>query len=102
MEPAAASHPASVFTLAPNLPFVDALAAGLWEQAGGDALALNRFTVLLPTARAVRSLREAFLRLSDGRPILLPRMAPLGDFATLIIPANEERMMAIEAAALLA
>lgn len=70
---------ARVFTLAPNLPFVDALAAGLWEQAGGDALALNRFTVLLPTARAVRSLREAFLRLSGGRPILLPRMAPLGD-----------------------
>lgn len=79
MDPAGAPATASVFTLAPNLPFVDALAAGLWEQAGGDALALNRFTVLLPTARAVRSLREAFLRLSDGRPILLPRMAPLGD-----------------------
>lgn len=69
----------AVFTLAPNLPFVDALAAGLWDRAGDDALALSRFTVLLPTARAVRSLREAFLRLSGGRPILLPRMAPLGD-----------------------
>lgn len=71
--------PPGVYTLAPDIPFVDALAAGLWAQAGGDALALNRFTVLLPTARAVRSLREAFLRLSGGRPILLPRMAPLGD-----------------------
>lgn len=79
MEGPAASAPASVYTLAPNLPFVDALAAGLWDRAGGDALALNRFTVLLPTARAVRSLREAFLRLSGGRPVLLPRMAPLGN-----------------------
>ncbi|MFV3076741.1 double-strand break repair protein AddB [Niveispirillum fermenti] len=75
----AAGAPARVFTLAPDIPFVDALAAGLWRQADGDPLALNRFTVLLPTARAVRSLREAFLRLSGGRPILLPRMAPLGD-----------------------
>lgn len=74
-----ASLPPGIYTLAPDIPFVDALAAGLWAQAGGDALALNRFTVLLPTARAVRSLREAFLRLSGGRPILLPRMAPLGD-----------------------
>jgi len=69
----------NVYTLAPNLPFVDALAAGLWARVEGDALALSRITVLLPTARAVRSLREAFLRLSGGRPILLPRMAPLGD-----------------------
>jgi len=36
------------------------------------------------------------------REAILHRMAPLGDFAALVIPANEERMMAMEAAALLA
>ncbi|WP_313352199.1 acetate/propionate family kinase, partial [Paracoccus sp. (in: a-proteobacteria)] len=36
------------------------------------------------------------------RDAILRHMAPLGDFATLVIPANEERMMAMEAAALLA
>ena len=35
--------------------------------------------ILLPTRRSVRALREAFLRAADGKPTLLPRMAPLGD-----------------------
>jgi ATP-dependent helicase/nuclease subunit B len=34
---------------------------------------------LLPTARSLRSLREAFLRLSGGKVALLPRMATLGE-----------------------
>ena len=42
-------------------------------------LALARVTVLLPTRRACRSLREAFLRASDGRALLLPSLRPLGD-----------------------
>ncbi len=70
---------ANVFTLDPGLPFVDALAAGILDRVGPDPLALSRATVLLPTARAVRSLRDAFLRLADGRPVLLPRLSPLGD-----------------------
>ncbi len=50
----------------------------------GDPLALSRITVLLPTRRAVRSLRDAFLRgvpdwKQPGTPLLLPRMRPVGD-----------------------
>src|SRR5437899_1315348 len=53
-------------------------------MAGGDPLLLPRVTVLLPTRRSVRSLREAFLRAApEGRqpgvPLLLPRMRPIGD-----------------------
>ena len=51
--------------------------------AGDDPLLLPRMTVLLPTQRAARSLREAFLRLTangeDAVPLLLPRMRPIGD-----------------------
>src|SRR5579862_5457388 len=41
-------------------------------------------TVLLPTRRAARALREAFLRLTadgsePGAPLLLPRLRPIGD-----------------------
>lgn len=72
----------TVYTIAPGLPFVDALAAGILAQVGEDPLALSRVTVLLPTVRAVRALREAFLRLSRGRSILLPRLSPLGDVDT--------------------
>lgn len=68
-----------VYTIPAELPFVDALAAGLTGRAASGPFDLADFTVLLPTRRAVRSLREAFLRLSDGKPLLLPRMMPLGD-----------------------
>ena len=72
-----------LYTIAPGIPFVDALARGLIARLGdasdGDPLALARATVLLPTRRAVRSLREAFLRVTDGHSLLLPRMMPLGD-----------------------
>jgi ATP-dependent helicase/nuclease subunit B len=78
-----------LFTIAPELPFADALVDGLLH--GGllhgaftalpedDPLALSRVTILLPTRRACRALGEAFLRQSDSRAMLLPRMRPLGD-----------------------
>lgn len=68
-----------LYTIPPGVPFVDALAAGLLADAGDDPLALADHTVLLPTRRACRALREAFLRRSGGRPLLLPRMRPVGD-----------------------
>ncbi len=69
----------AVFTIAPHLPFVDALAQGILHDTGDDPLALSTVTVLLPTRRACRSMREAFLRLSNGKPLLLPRLMPLND-----------------------
>ena len=64
----------TVFNIPASVPFVDALAQGLLTDAGDDPLALAAVTVLLPTRRAARSLREAFLRLTQGDPLLLPRM----------------------------
>src|SRR5215472_8368518 len=68
-----------VFTIPAGVAFLDALAEGILARAGGDALALSRATVLLPTRRACRALREAFLRRTQGRPTLLPRLRPIGD-----------------------
>ena len=73
-----------IYTIGPERPFLDTLARGLLRQASGDPLLLSRMTVLLPTRRAVRSLREAFLRLTaegsdPGMPLLLPRLRPIGD-----------------------
>ncbi len=59
---------------------MDDLAFGLIAQAqGGDDLALARSLVVLPNRRAIRALTDAFVRLSQGRALLLPRMAPIGD-----------------------
>jgi len=72
---------AKVSTIAPDLPFVDALAAGLLARLGREPLALARATLFLPTRRAGLALRDAFLRLGAGEALLLPRIVPLGDIA---------------------
>jgi ATP-dependent helicase/nuclease subunit B len=68
-----------VFTIGADRRFADELARGVLAQYGADPLALADVQILLPTRRSVRSMREAFLRAADGRPTLLPRLAPLGD-----------------------
>lgn len=70
---------AAVFTIPPDVPFVDALAAGLRQRLGEAPEALVDARILLPTRRACRSLALAFVRQSAGKPLLLPRMIPLGD-----------------------
>ncbi len=69
----------SVYTIPSGAPFADVLTKGLLKQVADNPLALTGYTLLLPTRRAVRSIREAFLRMSGGEPILLPNMIPLGD-----------------------
>ena len=79
-----------VTTIPAGVSFVDALARGLLARAE-DPLDLARGTVLLPTRRACRALQEAFLRASDGRALLLPRLLPLGDVdAEELLLAGEE------------
>ena len=68
-----------VFTIPAGIGFAEALAARLLDETAGDPLALAGYRVLLPTRRACRALQEAFLRRSEGRPLLLPRLEPLGD-----------------------
>lgn len=72
-----------VYSIAPGVPFVDALAAGILSGALGidpdDPLALSEVTLFLPTRRAGRALVEAFLRQTSGRALALPRIMPLGD-----------------------
>ncbi len=67
----------NLFHLPPHIPFLDAIAAA-WLARSDDPLELSRGLILLPTRRAARSLAEAFLRVSDGRPLLLPRITALG------------------------
>src|SRR5579872_6759572 len=81
----------AVFSIDAGVPFLDALAAGLLERASGEPLTLARMTVLLPTRRAARSLAEAFLRQGNGRPLLLPRLVPVGD-----VDADELAILADE------
>ena len=56
--------------------------AGELPQPGGpkpDKLTLPLTTLYLPTRRAARALREAFLAEAEGEALLLPRIRALGD-----------------------
>ena len=75
-----------LYTIPPSAPFLTGLARavldGVLPVAGGakpDKLTLPQTTIYLPTRRAVRGLRDAFLSASGGEALLLPRIRTLGD-----------------------
>ena len=71
-----------VYSIAAHRGFADALVAGLVPRYGDGELGLARLTLLLPSARARRTISEAFIRHagSEGRAgLLMPRMAVVGD-----------------------
>ncbi|NBX66424.1 MAG: double-strand break repair protein AddB [Proteobacteria bacterium] len=69
----------NVFSIPPTVSFVDALAKGILRRHGAGPMDLAAVTVLLPNRRACRALQEAFLRQTDGKPLLLPTIRPIGD-----------------------
>jgi len=75
-----------LYTIPPSAPFLTTLAkailGGDFPLAGGakpDPLALPLTTIYLPTRRAARALREAFLAEAETEALLLPRIRALGD-----------------------
>ncbi len=83
----------AIYSIRPGIPFVDALAAGILACHGEEPMALARVRVLLPNRRAGRALTLAFLRRNGGRPMLLPRMLPVGDL-------DEDELAFVEADAM--
>jgi ATP-dependent helicase/nuclease subunit B len=71
------SRPA-LFTIPAHRAFADALVTGLLAQHRGDVMALAQAMVLLPNNRAIRAVRDAFVRQSGGG-LLLPRLVAIGD-----------------------
>jgi ATP-dependent helicase/nuclease subunit B len=72
----------NLFAVPPHVSFLEALASG-WlarcrSDGGDDPLTVSKGLILLPTRRSARALAEAFLRVRDGRPTLLPRITALG------------------------
>lgn len=75
----------SLWSIPAEASFADALARELIRRHGDDPLALARGRILLPNARAVRTVTEAFVR-ESGSGLLLPRLIPIGD------PSLDERI----------
>ncbi|MFM8747249.1 MAG: double-strand break repair protein AddB [Aestuariivirga sp.] len=77
--------PPRLYSIAPDKPFLEILARAVLQgfpctdEKPPGPLDLARWTILLPTRRAVRELEDTFLRLAGGAGTLLPRIRPLGD-----------------------
>ena len=70
--------PRNVYSIDAGLPFARDLAVGVKKLAATPER-LARGLILLPSRRAARALQEAFLDVSSGQPMLLPRMLPIGE-----------------------
>jgi ATP-dependent helicase/nuclease subunit B len=94
----------NVFSIPPGTPFLDALAAEWLARAGDEPEAIARGLILLPTRRAARALAEAFLRATNGRALLLPRITAIGglDEAPLSLAGALDLPPAVEEAQRLA
>jgi ATP-dependent helicase/nuclease subunit B len=68
----------SVANIGSGQSFADSLARGLLERYP-DPLSLSECAILLPNRRSCRTLRESFLRLSEGKALLPPRLMPIGE-----------------------
>jgi ATP-dependent helicase/nuclease subunit B len=68
----------NVYSIAAHRGFADALVAGLLPRYVEGDLGLARLTLLLPSSRSVRTVTEAFIRIS-GDGLLMPRMVAVGD-----------------------
>ena len=90
----------NVFSIPPGTPFLDALAAEWLARAGDEPEAIARGLILLPTRRAARALAEAFLRATNGRALLLPRITAIGglDEAPLSLAGELDLPPAVEEA----
>lgn len=71
--------PIPLYSIPASVPFLTALADKLLRDTKDCPETLSEILILLPTRRGCRALQEEFLRLTDGKPLLLPQLQPIGD-----------------------
>ena len=69
----------NIYTIPAYSSFANILAKWVLENYASNPLELSKVLILLPNRRSVVALRDAFLRVTGGKPMLLPRMQPIGD-----------------------
>lgn len=70
---------AGVYTVAPDQPFLAAVARGVLTRIGDDPLRLSDLTILVPNRDVAFQLRQAFMEQMGGRPGVMPRIDAPGD-----------------------
>ncbi|AFX99604.1 inactivated superfamily I helicase [Candidatus Endolissoclinum faulkneri L2] len=68
-----------VYNIPITAPFLDCLAAGIWERVNGNLIELTDVQVILPNRIAIRAIAKSFLRLSPNPVVLLPKLSTITD-----------------------
>lgn len=68
-----------IYNIPAGQPFARTIIRALLDDYTGAPDALSAALVLLPTRRACRGFQEIFLQETGGRPLLLPKIQPIGD-----------------------
>lgn len=69
----------SIYTIPAGTPFAKTLAREIFARYGDSPETLADVTILLPTRRACRVVQEAFLHITNGAALILPRLQAIGD-----------------------
>ncbi len=65
--------------MAPDKPFLNAIARGILDRTGDDPLKLSDYTILVPDRATRDLLRQAFMEQQGGKPGIMPRIDSPGD-----------------------
>lgn len=68
-----------VYAIAPMQPFLPTLVEGITQLTAGDSQCTADLTILLPTRRACRALKEYLLQQGQTSAVMLPNIRPIGD-----------------------
>ena len=69
--------------------FADLLVQQVLEKAENDFWKLSKISLFVPTKRAALTLKEAFVKNSKSKTILLPKIIPLGELDSLLTDMPE-------------
>ena len=69
----------SFYTIPSTASFCDNLAQFVDDLATTHSCPLSKIKIYLPTRRSIRTLKDGFLRQSNGTPRILPKMMSIGD-----------------------
>ena len=72
----------SFYTIPATENFSDTLVHYIDDLAAKDNLSVSKIKIYVPTRRSIRTLKEAFLRRSNGKPRILPIIQAVGDSDT--------------------
>ncbi len=69
----------NISSIPAGAPFASLLCEHILQKTNGAPETMKDIRILLPSRRACRTIRDTFLKISAGKPLILPILEPLGD-----------------------